>query len=146
MEQGQYQQAMLPVPPSTPSSSSRQQAQVGAGLSTPGGGVIGGGCGGCSGNGLAPGLLGQIPSVPNSGGGFMSQWQGQMPSFPQFQNQSCGCQTFNGSMQTVPLYQAGKGSGCSVNPQVDFQGGCRRRLYPTSLSDEPVVELVPRVV
>ena len=124
MEQGQYQQAMPPVPPSTPSSSSRQQAQVGAGLSTPGGGVIGGGCGGCSGNGLAPGLLGQIPSDPNSGGGFMSQWQGQMPSFPQFQNQSCGCQTFNGSMQTVPLYQAGKGSGCSVNPQVDFQGGC----------------------
>ena len=60
----------------------------------------------------------------------MSQWQGQIPSFPQFQNQSCGCQTFNGSMQTVPLYQAGKGSGCSVNPQVDFQGGCEEGCTP----------------
>ena len=57
---------MPPVPPSTPGSS-RQQAQVDADPSSPGGGVIGGGCGGCSGNGLAPGLLAQIPTVGGLG-------------------------------------------------------------------------------
>ena len=125
MEQGQFQQAMPPVPPSTPSSSSRHQQGQGAGCS-PGLGVVSGGFGGCgvgSVGGLAPGLIGQVPSVPNGGGGFMSQWQSQIPSVPQFQNQGCGSQTFNGSMQTVPIFQAGKG-GCAVNPQSDFQGSC----------------------
>ena len=125
MEQGQFQQTMPPVPPSTPSSTSRhQQGQQGLGCS-PCGGVMAGGCGGCNAGSLAPGLLGQVPSVPNGGGGFMSQWQGQTPSVPQFpfQGPSCGSQTFNGSMQTVPIFQAGKG-GCAVSPQLDFQGSC----------------------
>lgn len=66
-----------PVPPSTPSSGSRQQAQGGVSAGSPGKGA-----GGCSGggqglnpSGLGPGLIGQIPNMSVAGGGFMSQWQ-----------------------------------------------------------------------
>ena len=131
MEQGQNVQQAPPVPPSTPSSSSRHQQGQGAGCS-PGLGVVSGGCGGCgAGNvsGLAPGLLGQIPSVP-SGSGFMSQWQGQVPSSNPFQNQNQsfgagfanGCGNQDVSMQPMPIFQAGKG-GVSQAFSTDMTGG-----------------------
>ena len=133
MEQGQNFQQTPPVPPSTPSSSSRHQqgqGQTGLGCS-PGQGVMGGGCGGCSNvGGLAPSLLGQIPSVPNVGG-FMSQWQSPMMSNPQFQSQGfvpqnvgSGFQTYDSTSQNVAFGKGGFSNGFQQNPFNGCVGGC----------------------
>lgn len=71
-------QQIPPVPPSTPSGGSRQQAQAGVGA-----GFLGGcGCAGqgCGLSGAVPGPVGQIPSMNVAGGGFMSQWQNPGPT------------------------------------------------------------------
>ena len=71
-----------PVPPSTPSSGSRQQAQGGVSAGSPGVGGCGCGGQGCGvPSGSNPGPVGQIPSLNVAGNGFMSQWQnGPQPS------------------------------------------------------------------
>ena len=67
-----------PVPPSTRSSCSRQQAQRGVSAGSPG--VGGCGCGRVP-SGSNPGPVGQIPSLNVVGSNFMSQWQnGSQPS------------------------------------------------------------------
>ena len=91
--------------------------------------MVSGGCGGCGvGSARWPSslmCLVRFPSVPNGGGGFMSQWSKvkhlALPSFKvrirvvDLRFSTVRCRQF-------PIFHAGKG-GCAL-PQMDSYGSC----------------------
>ena len=116
-----------PVPPSTPSSGSRQQAQRGVSAGSPGVGGCGCGGQGCGvPSGSNPGPVGHIPSLNVAGNGFMSQWQnGPQPSQNSF-GASQGVSQFASDPSNFQQFQFGKGGFQSgFQPNVgSCVGGC----------------------